>query len=120
MEADDRTLYIAEVPFESGAIHFRYSRYPSDDRARWIRHGLFVAYYENGAIASEGNYEHGLEHGPWHDYHPTGHRAAEGAFVKGRKHGLWRFWSSDGREEEPCNYSARPCDSASPSVTCSG
>jgi antitoxin component YwqK of YwqJK toxin-antitoxin module len=89
-------LNIAEIPFPSGAIQFRYARYLASDGQRWIRHGLFRAYYEDGALASEGHYEHGKEHGLWRDFHPNGQVAAEGHYEHGAKSGAWKFWNSDG------------------------
>lgn len=62
-------LNIAEIPYENGKIHFRYSRYLSNDGTRWIRHGRFTAYHLNGSLASEGEYNNGVEHGLWRDYH---------------------------------------------------
>ncbi|HEX2778338.1 MAG TPA: hypothetical protein VHM30_02495 [Gemmatimonadaceae bacterium] len=91
-------LNIAEIPYESGAIRYRYSRYMAPDGARWIRHGLFRAYHENGALASEGNYEDGVEHGPWRDYHPNGRLAAEGQYDHGQEAGAWRHWDEEGHE----------------------
>ncbi len=49
-------LNIAEIPYESGSIRFRYARVMAPDGTRWIRHGLFVAYYEAGSVVSEGQY----------------------------------------------------------------
>ena len=93
-------LNIAEIPYESGAIRFRYSRYLSDDGAKWIRHGLFQAFHENGALASEGNYTHGVEDGLWRDYHDNGQIAAEGNFENGVESGEWRYWDSNGALSE--------------------
>ena len=93
-------LNIAEIPYESGAIRYRYSRYMSPDGTRWIRHGLFRAYHENGALASEGHYEDGAEHGPWRDFHPNGQLAAEGQYDRGQEVGTWRHWDENGREAE--------------------
>ncbi|TKC80194.1 hypothetical protein FAZ69_29510 [Trinickia terrae] len=92
-------LEIAEVFHESGSLRFRYTRYLVPDGSRWIRHGLFVAYQENGAIASEGTYEHGLEHGPWKDFHPNGQLAALGRYDRGIEIEPWQHWDADGRPE---------------------
>jgi antitoxin component YwqK of YwqJK toxin-antitoxin module len=100
----DQILFIAEIPYESGAIRFRYSRILSEDGTRWMRHGLFVEYHETGAVASEVEYVRGIEHGVCRDYHPNGVLAAEGQYHEGKEHGLWRFWSEDGREERACMY----------------
>ena len=92
-------LELAEICYESGALRYRYARYLAQDGNRWIRHGLFVAYHENGAIASEGTYEHGVEHGPWKDFHPNGQLAAHGDYDRGTQVEPWQYWNADGQRE---------------------
>jgi len=89
-------LHLAEIPFPSGAVRFRYSRYLLSDGSAWVRHGLFRAYHENGTLASEGDYMHGKEHGQWRDYHANGQLAAEGQYVDGVEVGVWRYWTEEG------------------------
>lgn len=89
-------LEIAEIPYDSGDIHFRYARYLSADGTRWIRHGLYRAYHRNGSLASEGHYVDGAEHGLWRDYHENGQLAAEGHYESGAEVGLWKYWDADG------------------------
>ena len=89
-------LHIAEVPYPTGEIHFRYSRYLSSDGTRWIRHGRFTAFHQNGQLASEGEYVHGSEHGFWRDYHASGAQAAEGRYENGEQVGSWQYWNEDG------------------------
>ena len=89
-------LSIAEIPYETGLTHFRYTRYLSDDGARWIRHGLFKAYHPNGCVASEGDYVDGHENGLWRNYHENGRLAAEGFYENGIEIGEWRYWNADG------------------------
>ena len=91
-------LNIAEIPYENGKIRFRYSRYMSGDGLRWVRHGLFRAYHENGALASEGAYVDGVEHGPWRDFHDNGQLAADGQYDHGREVDAWKYWNKDGSE----------------------
>lgn len=98
------SLNIAEIPYPSGMIQFRYSRYLSDDGSRYVRHGLFVAYNEDGSIASEVHFQDGVETGPCRDYHPNGKLAAEGSYLDGKEHGLWKFWNSDGELEQEVEY----------------
>ena len=93
-------LNIAEVPYESGEIRFRYSRYLSPDSTRWIRHGLFLAYHENGNLASEGHYVDGKEHGLWKDFHENGKLAAEGQYDMGIEIGEWHYWNIDGAPDK--------------------
>lgn len=103
-------LQIAEIPYPSGAIRFRYARYLLEDGSAWVRHGQFLAYHENGSLASEGCYEHGQEHGQWRDYHSNGQIAAEGVYANGAESGVWHYWSADGTLES----SGRPNNSFKP------
>lgn len=93
-------LHIAEIPYPSGVVRFRYSRYLSADGSTWVRHGLFSAYHEDGSMASEGTYEDGKEHGQWRDYHTNGQLAAEGSYANGVETGIWHYWSADGSPEQ--------------------
>ncbi|WP_084187244.1 toxin-antitoxin system YwqK family antitoxin [Andreprevotia chitinilytica] len=94
-------LSIAEILYETGEMCFRYSRYKASDGSRWIRHGLFRAYHQNGNLASEGHYADGKEHGPWRDYHENGQVAAEGQYENGQETGEWKFWDADGSASKP-------------------
>lgn len=92
-------LEIAEIFHQNGALRYRYARYLAPDGSRWIRHGLFAAYHENGAIASEGSYEHGVEHGRWKDFHSNGQLAALGGYDHGTAIDPWQYWDADGQSE---------------------
>jgi len=93
-------LNIAVIPYQSGAPRFEYSRYLSEDGTRWIRHGLFRAFHESGALASEGNYEHGVENGLWRDFHENGQIAAEGNYLNGAEVDEWKYWDESGKRSE--------------------
>jgi hypothetical protein len=101
MSAD---LYIAEIPYDSGETRYRYARVLSEDRSRWVRHGLFVEYQRNGTVISEGNYVHGREQGEWKYFHSNGTLAASGHYEQGAEHGLWRYWNDAGVEEPSVNF----------------
>jgi antitoxin component YwqK of YwqJK toxin-antitoxin module len=105
MNASD-TLHIAEIPFESGAVRYRYVRRMTTDGTGWVRHGRFVEYYENGGTKSEGEYLDGKEEGVWRDYHTSGTLAAEGCYEAGKEDGVWRFFDTDGKEERSVLYRA--------------
>ena len=100
----EEVLEIAEIPYDTGELHFRYSRYLAADRTKWIKHGLFRAYHKNGQVASEGDYEDGVEVGVWRDYHENGQIAAEGEYRRGKESGRWRFWTSNGDIERETIY----------------
>lgn len=88
-------MNIAEIFYESGKLRYRYARYLASDGARWIRHGPFTAFHENGQLASEGNYVDGLENGVWRDFHEDGRLAAEGHYKLGQEMGEWQYWDAD-------------------------
>ena len=92
-------LEIAEVPYPSGVVQYRFVRYLAPDGSRWVRHGLFRAYHPDGSLASEGSYEHGQESGLRRDYHPNGQLAAEGHFEDGAEIGTWSHWSAEGEPQ---------------------
>lgn len=96
---DENTLNLAEVPYESGGVRYRYARKLSPDGQRWIRHGRFEHYAQDGTLLSEGFYADGKEEGVWRDFHPNGQLAAEGQYSQGQEVGRWRYWTADGREE---------------------
>ncbi|MDH3523865.1 MAG: hypothetical protein OES32_09790 [Acidobacteriota bacterium] len=98
-DSQSRTLFVAEIPYESGQIRFRYARYLAPDGAKWVRHGLFVAYHRDGTIASEGEYVHGLEQGLWSSYHENGTLAARGHYADGVETGTWQYWNDQGDPE---------------------
>lgn len=97
-------LYIVEIPYETGEIHFRYSRKMSADETRWIREGHFTEYYQNGNVASEGDYIDGLEDGYWKDYYENGKIAAEGYYLKGEETGKWCYYDEQGNLEDEEEY----------------
>jgi antitoxin component YwqK of YwqJK toxin-antitoxin module len=97
-------LNLAEVPYESGEVRYRYSRVLSPDGTRWLRHGLFVEYQKSGATIAEGQYVLGQEHGEWKYFHPNGTLAAIGQYEQGAEHGVWRYWNEAGTEEPRVTY----------------
>lgn len=101
-------LNIAEIPYETGEVRFRYARYLSPDGARWIRHGLFTEFHKNGQLASQGMYEDGLEKGSWQDFYESGQIAAEGTYYGGAEVGIWRYWNQNGIAEVPENRGGGP------------
>lgn len=105
MTQKDHRLDIAEVPFETGDVQFRYARYLAPDGKSWIRHGLFIQYHRDGTVAAEGQYVHGHEHGVWKSFHANGALAVEGRFDDGNQVGVWRYWNEDGIEETSETFS---------------
>ncbi len=92
-------LQIAEIPWPSGAIQYRYARYLSECGTKWVRHGLFESYYESGRISAAGQYQDGHETGLWKTFHANGQLASIGSYQKGVEVGKWQFFSENGTEE---------------------
>lgn len=95
-EWNGQIIQVETIYYDTGEKLYSYSYYFSDDDGTRIKHGMFVAYYRNGNVASEGSYEHGAEHGLWHDYHENGNLAARGHYVHGTQNKDWAFWNEDG------------------------
>lgn len=93
-------LHIVETHYETGAVRFRYPQYLSADGLRWLKHGLFRAYYRTGELQCEGNYIDDHEHGVWRDFHKNGQLAAEGRYAHGVECGEWKYWQEDGNPEQ--------------------
>ena len=100
----EEVLSVLKVRGPDGLLRFRISRYCSADGSRWVRHGPFQMFHSNGTVASEGQYQNGLEEGTWRDYYETGQIAAEGFFASGKEEGYWRFWQRDGMEQPEVEY----------------
>lgn len=101
--SETRAIEMAESKSSEGGLTFRFGRYAGSD-GRWVRHGEFRAFYENGSVASEGSYQDGLENGPWKDFHDNGKVAAEGAYIGGKEHGVWSYYAADGALEETVEF----------------
>ena len=104
MSTEASTLHIVEIPYPSGNVKQRYSRVLAPDGKQWIRHGLFVAYDENGKVTSEVTYLNGLENGRSVDYYENGQIAAEGNYSNGKEQGIWRFFRPDGTPEKMASF----------------
>ena len=64
------------------------------------REGLWVMYYGEGQIWSEGAYKNGSREGPWVMYYPSGQLATKGAHNNGVREGPWVWYREDGTKNE--------------------
>lgn len=85
-----------------------FSRYLNTEETHWVRHGVFQAFYETGALKSEGSFRRGKEHGPWRDLYENGVVAAAGSYFNGEHVGTWTYRHPDGHAEEPDHYPPAP------------
>ena len=107
---DLRPYQVVELLDTSSNRTHLFSRYLNAEGNEWIRHGLFQAFYESGALKSEGPFKHGKEHGPWRDLYENGIVAAEGSYSHGEHVGTWKFRHPDGHDEEPEHYPPAPIE----------
>ena len=68
--------------------------------------GHNVFYYENGRVASEGNFENGLPHGIWKSYYADGTLKSIGNKKAGQSDSTWIFFDSQGRKKQVFEYAA--------------
>jgi antitoxin component YwqK of YwqJK toxin-antitoxin module len=99
MKGPALNLYIAEIPYDTGELRYRYARHLSSDGSQWIRHGLFTEFHQNGQMASQGTYANDLEEGSWQDFYENGQIAAQGLYRSGIEIGTWQYWNPEGIQE---------------------
>lgn len=58
--------------------------------------GYNIFYFENGKIASEGNFKNGLPEGQWKAYFPSEVLKSVGSKQRGKSEGVWKFYNDDG------------------------
>lgn len=63
-----------------------------------LRHGLAKAWYENGQLQSEGQYEYNKRVGHFRFWHPNGQISAEGEFENDGYTGYWVWWFENGQK----------------------
>lgn len=68
-----------------------------DGDGRWVRHGPWSAYYEDGSPWERGAYADGVEDGRWDWWYENGQPMSAGAFRDGVRVGPWSWWYPDGR-----------------------
>jgi MORN repeat variant len=97
---------------------------------RPIKHGIFIAYGDNGKRTIEGFYRDGLQDGAWtiwyengtrasldhyragvHDglhtsWYANGVKAIEGNYREGKRHGVWTQWDPTGLTSKQMTYQA--------------
>ena len=56
------------------------------------KHGVFLAWHENGRLGQEGYFHNGKEDGLWTTWYKEGGKKWEGHRKQGVKHGSWAMW----------------------------
>ena len=67
---------------------------PRETRTNWPNgqvngriHGQQQAWYSDGQLCYDSNYEHGERHGRQQDWYPDGHQRYDHSFERGEQHG---------------------------------
>lgn len=67
-------------------------------------HGEFVTYYDNGQMATKGNYLQGQLHGSYESWFRTGELSASGAYDHGQQEGDWVWRHANGMKRAVATY----------------
>jgi hypothetical protein len=73
---------------------------------RTVRHGPARSWFDNGFLASEGEYDHGRRTGTWTRYWRSGGRGVQAEFRDDLQHGWMHRWDEFGNFETAVHYQA--------------
>ncbi len=68
-------------------------------------HGTFRWWYANGQKSLEAHYDQGQKDGLWTWWHPNGQKSIEGYYAQDAPSGRWIWWHENGRVAQRINYS---------------
>lgn len=71
-----------------------------------VQQGLTTTWYSNGAKEREGHYIDGLKEGQWTSWYAGGEKSLEGNYVHDQEDGLWTGWYENGQKSEEGSYQA--------------
>jgi antitoxin component YwqK of YwqJK toxin-antitoxin module len=74
------------------------------DLIKGKRNGLWKAYYENGALWSEGEFKDGLGEGLSHIYYPSGKIKTMGFYSNDKPAGVWQFFDENEKMTHEIDY----------------
>jgi hypothetical protein len=101
----DKKLYHVRDYFENGQIQMDafYSAFDKHVKEEYqcnyrtnTKVGAYKEWYDNGNIAFEGTYKHGLRNGLCISWYRDGQKEAEESWLNGQLHGSVRYWSEKG------------------------
>lgn len=91
--------YLAPKTVQTAADNFAtttFAQYGSEGEA--MRHGISRAWYPNGQLQWEGQYEYGERAGHFKYWHTNGQLAAEGKYKHDQFDGPWLWWHENGQK----------------------
>ena len=69
-----------------------------------LRHGPVTAWYSNGQIRFQGNFNRDVQQGNFAWYYPTGQRQALGKMQNGQRVEYWTWWHDNGMRASVGSY----------------
>ena len=66
--------------------------------------GTWEQYYNNGKLATKGNYVNGERDGYWEYYDDNGKLFSKGNYVNGKRDGYWEYYKNNGKLSSKGNY----------------
>jgi len=68
------------------------------------KHGLWIAYFENGGIWSKNEFDHGVPHGATEVFQKNGSTYYTGTYTNGERSGKWTFYDKNGDLSQTIDY----------------
>ena len=76
-----------------------YQAYWDEARQRYVHHGDYKAFHENGVQKTAGQYRHGVRIGVWTHWYENGQKQSEMDWVQGQPEGLVIEWHENGQKK---------------------
>ena len=61
-----------------------------------VHHGMYISYYESGAVKDSGHFVNGLKHGLWEETLQSGNITSFGLYHHGKKNSQWKYYNKEG------------------------
>jgi len=91
----ERKIEVVEHAWPNGMPQARIEGYRRPD-GEFVRHGVYMQYYDDGTKKMEIHYVDGNRHGPRVSWYPTGQIWARGEYDNERENGTWTAWWQNG------------------------
>jgi hypothetical protein len=71
-----------------------------DENGKFVYHGTFTTYHDNGLPKREEHYVHGVTHGERTSWYENGQISGQGYYDHGRETGIWSAWWPNGFKQQ--------------------
>jgi hypothetical protein len=76
----------------------------TDNKGMEVKQGWYLSWYDNGQIASQGDYRKNQRHGKWMFLYSNGKKRLEAEYQDGQKSGRWIYWSKTGEKTQEIQH----------------